>query len=55
MHNKRIFILIRPDCSQFVFVIEICLFILANCPVFGGTSRFFHSSIELIYESPAFT
>ena len=21
--------------------------ILANCPVFGGTSRFFHSSIEL--------
>ena len=25
--------------------------ILANCPVFGGTSRFFHSSIELIFSS----
>ena len=40
------------DCTYNILLEYIVhVFILANCPVFGGTSRFFRSSIELIFSS----
>ena len=40
------------NCRHLIANLGYCNeWILANCPVFGGTSRFFHSSIKLIFSS----
>ena len=44
--------LLGKPCTIIFLLLSACIH--TNCPVFGGTSRFFHSSNELIFMSVPF-